>query len=90
MHEVKKHLATLRENSKEAVEVNVVLFHDIQDDPLRIDIRKWERKPDGTRGQMFRNGVCLSFEEAAELRAVLNDCKALDDWDAERNPLPFK
>lgn len=89
MYEVQKHLATLRENSKETVELNLVFFAEVQQNPLRVDLRKWGKNPDGSRGQMYRNGISLSFEEAAALRDELNDCEELNAWKAEQEPPDF-
>lgn len=86
MYEVKKHILTLRESNKETIELNLVFYAEVQQNPLRVDLRKWEKKPDGSRGQMYRNGTALSFEEAAALRDALNDCEELNAWEEEQEP----
>lgn len=86
---IQRHITTLRERSKETVELNLVFYDAIQEDPLRVDIRKWGREETGERGQMFRQGVALSFEEAAALRDALNACEELNAWEAEQEPPDF-
>ena len=84
MYELKQHILTLRTHKKETVELNLVHYSDVQRDPLRFDIHKWERKDNGERGQMYRNGIALSFEEAAALRDALNESEELNAWEAEQ------
>lgn len=84
MYELQKPILTLREHKRETVELNLVLFPDIQRDPLRFDLRKWERRENGERGQMYRAGISLSFEEAAALRDALNESEDLNAWEAEQ------
>ena len=84
MYELRKPILTLRTHKRETVELNLVHYSDVQRDPLRFDIHKWERKEDGSRGQMYRNGIALSFEEAAALRDALNESEELNAWEAEQ------
>lgn len=84
MYELQQHILTLRSHKKETVELNLVHYPDMQD-PLRFDLHKWERKEDGSRGQMYKGGLALSFEEAAALRDALNESIELDAWEAEQD-----
>ena len=81
MYELCKPIITLRTHKRETVELNLVQYPDMQD-PLRFDIHKWERKENGERGQMYKGGLALSFEEAAALRDALNESEELNAWEA--------
>lgn len=83
MYELRKPILTLRTHKRETTELNLVQYPDMQD-PLRFDLHKWERKEDGSRGQMYKGGIALSFEEAAALRDALNESEDLNAWEAEQ------
>lgn len=93
MYELRKPIMTLRAHKKETVELNLVHYPDMQD-PLRFDLHKWERKEDGSRGQMYKGGIALSFEEAAALRDALNESEELNAWETEQEeeepPAPLR